>query len=56
MHKIHACSSKLEEFNMQGFDYLSPRVSELKDLPSCTSIVIGHNGVGDFGLWYVAYT
>ncbi|XP_039131144.1 uncharacterized protein LOC120267531 isoform X3 [Dioscorea cayenensis subsp. rotundata] len=47
-------SSKLEEFNMQGFDYLSPRVSELKDLPSCTSIVIGHNGVGDFGLWDIS--
>ncbi|KAM0937527.1 putative transforming growth factor beta regulator 1 [Dioscorea sansibarensis] len=47
-------SSKLEEFNMPGFDYLSPGVLELKILPSCTSIVIGHNGVGEFGLWYVA--
>ncbi|KAJ0963524.1 hypothetical protein J5N97_028646 [Dioscorea zingiberensis] len=47
-------SSKLEEFNMPGFDYLSPKVLELKNLPSCTSIVIGHNGVGGFGLWDIS--
>ncbi|KAH7673351.1 WD40-repeat-containing domain-containing protein [Dioscorea alata] len=47
-------SSKLEEFNMPGFDTTSPRVLELKDLPSCTSIVIGHNGVGEFGLWDIS--
>lgn len=27
---------------------------ELKGIPKCASLVVGHNGVGEFSIWYVS--
>lgn len=52
----YTCSAQVEEFILQSFDCISPCVVELKRIPKCGSVIVGHNGFGDFGLWYVTFS
>ncbi|KAK1273367.1 hypothetical protein QJS04_geneDACA021453 [Acorus gramineus] len=45
-------SAPLEEFNLPSFSYAPARV-ELKKIPQSESTVLGHDGIGGFGLWCV---
>lgn len=45
------CSAQTEEFVIPTSDCISPCVEELKQIPKCAHLVIGHNGYGEFGLW-----
>ncbi|KAJ4961074.1 hypothetical protein NE237_020984 [Protea cynaroides] len=47
-------SEQVEEFSLQSFDYISPGGVELKRIPKCGSLIVGHNGFGDFGLWDIS--
>ncbi|KAK8961610.1 hypothetical protein KSP40_PGU021864 [Platanthera guangdongensis] len=44
-------SEHLEEFMLPTLDCVSPRILELRGMPNCNSLIVGHNGLGDFGLW-----
>ncbi|KMT08901.1 hypothetical protein BVRB_6g136210 [Beta vulgaris subsp. vulgaris] len=46
-------SVQTEEYVIPSYDYLSSRVVELKRIPKSTSMVIGHNGYGEFSLWNI---
>lgn len=48
------CSAQFEEFVISVDDYIYPCIVELKKIPNSASLVVGHNGFGEFGLWYVA--
>ncbi|XP_020595777.1 uncharacterized protein LOC110035822 isoform X2 [Phalaenopsis equestris] len=47
-------SDVLEEFKLPSFDHISPTILELKGLPNYSSLLIGHNGLGDFGIWEIS--
>ncbi|KAJ0094151.1 hypothetical protein Patl1_16657 [Pistacia atlantica] len=47
-------SAQIEEFVISVDDYIYPCIVELKKIPNSASLVVGHNGFGEFGLWYVA--
>ncbi|XP_042501925.1 uncharacterized protein LOC122079475 isoform X2 [Macadamia integrifolia] len=47
-------SEQVEEFSLQSFDCASPGVMELKRISKCGSLIVGHNGFGDFGLWDIS--
>ena len=36
---------------MPANDFVSPGIVEIKKIPKCTSLVLGHNGFGEFSLW-----
>ncbi|XP_068653903.1 LOW QUALITY PROTEIN: uncharacterized protein [Aristolochia californica] len=42
-----------EEFDLPSLD-CAPSILDLRRLPKCASLVIGHNGTGTFGLWDVS--
>ncbi|TYH96539.1 hypothetical protein ES332_A12G184200v1 [Gossypium tomentosum] len=44
-------SAWTEEFILPSGDWVSPCVVELKRIPKCAHLVIGHNGFGDFVIW-----
>ncbi|XP_042391551.1 uncharacterized protein LOC121982506 isoform X1 [Zingiber officinale] len=46
-------SKSLEEFVLPSFDYLRPAV-ELKTVPKSDCLLVGHNGIGSFGLWNIS--
>ncbi|XP_028549019.1 uncharacterized protein LOC110106860 isoform X3 [Dendrobium catenatum] len=48
------CSENLEEFMLPTFDHISPTILELKRVPNYDSLIIGHNGLGDFGIWEIS--
>uniref|UniRef100_A0A7N0UGT5 Uncharacterized protein n=1 Tax=Kalanchoe fedtschenkoi TaxID=63787 RepID=A0A7N0UGT5_KALFE len=41
-----------EEFIMPATHCISPCAVELKQIPNCSHLVVGHNCFGEFGLWY----
>ncbi|XP_048232822.1 uncharacterized protein LOC8264610 isoform X2 [Ricinus communis] len=47
-------SAPTEEFTIQSNDYTYPCIMELKRIPKCTSLVIGHDGFGEFTLWDIS--
>ncbi|KAH0454266.1 hypothetical protein IEQ34_016190 [Dendrobium chrysotoxum] len=47
-------SENLEEFMLPTFDHISPMILELKRVPNYDSLIIGHNGLGDFGIWEIS--
>lgn len=47
------CSEQEEDVYLPTFDCMLPCVVELKIVPNSTVLVIGHNGCGEFGIWYV---
>ncbi|KAK9707158.1 hypothetical protein RND81_07G176500 [Saponaria officinalis] len=47
-------SIKMEEHIILSYDFLPSRVVELKRVPKSASMVIGHNGYGQFSLWDIA--
>ncbi|XP_077217044.1 DNA binding protein isoform X2 [Tasmannia lanceolata] len=47
-------SADVEEFVLPTFDYSSTSILELRRLPMCVSLVIGHDGAGGFGLWDIS--
>ncbi|XP_043716398.1 uncharacterized protein LOC122664583 [Telopea speciosissima] len=47
-------SEQVEEFSLQSFDSKSPDVMELKRISKCGSLIVGHNGFGEFGLWDIS--
>lgn len=51
--KYAICSARTEEFIFPAHDTVSPGIMELKRIPKCTSLVVGHNGFGEFSIWYV---
>ncbi|KAK9276843.1 hypothetical protein L1049_006380 [Liquidambar formosana] len=46
-------SAQTEEFFIPTYDCISPCVVELKKIPKCSHLVVGHNGFGEFGLWNI---
>ncbi|CAA6662931.1 unnamed protein product [Spirodela intermedia] len=46
--------SSQEEFILPGFDSMEPSAIELKQIPKCASIIVGHDGAGGFCLWDVS--
>lgn len=51
--KFLVCSAQMEYIVMPAEDCISPGIVELKRIPDCTHLIVGHNGYGDFSLWYV---
>ncbi|GAV78765.1 LOW QUALITY PROTEIN: hypothetical protein CFOL_v3_22230, partial [Cephalotus follicularis] len=49
-----AWSALSEEFVIALKDGMSPRIVELKRIPKCASIVLGHNGYGEFSIWDIS--
>ncbi|XP_058070520.1 uncharacterized protein LOC131219413 isoform X6 [Magnolia sinica] len=47
-------SAWVEEFTLPSFDYLCPSLLELRRIPKCASLFVGHNGIGGFGLWDIS--
>ncbi|XP_073108053.1 uncharacterized protein [Elaeis guineensis] len=47
-------SGKLEEFMLPSFDHIAPKVLELKRIPKHDFLIVGHNGIGGFGLWDIS--
>ncbi|KAF8399648.1 hypothetical protein HHK36_015517 [Tetracentron sinense] len=45
-------SAKIEEFILPTC--ILPCIVELKKIPNCASVIVGHNGFGDFGLWDIS--
>ncbi|KAL3654322.1 hypothetical protein CASFOL_004003 [Castilleja foliolosa] len=44
-------SGQKEECYLPTFDCMFPSIVELKKIPNSASLVVGHNGFGEFGLW-----
>ncbi|GFP95321.1 hypothetical protein PHJA_001676400 [Phtheirospermum japonicum] len=44
-------SGQKEECYLPTFDCMFPSIVELKTIPKFASLVVGHNGFGEFGLW-----
>ncbi|CAM8921014.1 unnamed protein product [Rhodiola kirilowii] len=44
----------IEDFFLPPTDCISPCVVELKQIPNCPHLVVGHNCLGEFGLWDVS--
>ncbi|KAL5988141.1 hypothetical protein ACLOJK_035904 [Asimina triloba] len=51
---LPGCSACVEEFSLPSFDHPCSSLLELKRLPNCASLVVGHNGIGGFGLWDIS--
>lgn len=51
--KFLVCSAQMEYIVMPAEDCISPGIVELKRIPNSTHLIVGHNGYGDFSLWYV---
>ncbi|GMY25815.1 hypothetical protein FCV25MIE_21057 [Fagus crenata] len=49
-----AWSAQTEEFIFPAHDCASPGIMELKRIPKCASLVVGHNGFGEFSLWDIS--
>ncbi|KAJ9174145.1 hypothetical protein P3X46_017205 [Hevea brasiliensis] len=47
-------SASTEEFTLSSNDYISPCIMEMKRIPKYASLVIGHNGFGEFTLWDIS--
>ncbi|XP_050203355.1 uncharacterized protein LOC126653495 isoform X2 [Mercurialis annua] len=47
-------SAPTEDFTIQSNDHISPCTMELKRIPKCSSLVIGHDGLGQFRLWDIS--
>jgi len=45
----------LEEYVIPSYEFLPSRIVELKKIPRSASMVVGHNGYGEFSLWYVFF-
>lgn len=52
---VNACSGKFEEFMLPSFDHIAPEALELKRIPKHAFLIVGHNGMGGFGIWYVTF-
>ncbi|KAK3027272.1 hypothetical protein RJ639_041218, partial [Escallonia herrerae] len=52
--KTPYCSSQTEECYLPTSDCTPPYIVELKRIPKCDALVIGHNGFGEFGLWDIS--
>lgn len=50
------CSVQTEEYVIPSNDLLPSRIVELKKIPKSASMVVGHNGYGEFSLWYEIFT
>ncbi|GFZ10937.1 DNA binding protein [Actinidia rufa] len=48
-------SAHLEECNVSTSDCIFPCIVELKRIPNCAALVVGHNGFGEFGLWWLKF-
>lgn len=48
---VTAYSTNSEEYVLPSFDDLPCPMLELKRVTNANSLVIGHNGIGGFGLW-----
>ncbi|XP_057531121.1 uncharacterized protein LOC130809378 isoform X3 [Amaranthus tricolor] len=46
-----AWSVQTEVFVIPSYDFLPSRIVELKRMPKSASMVVGHNGYGEFSLW-----
>ncbi|CAA0828770.1 DNA binding [Striga hermonthica] len=44
-------SQQKEDCHLPTFDSMFPSIVELKTIPNSDSLVVGHNGLGEFGLW-----
>ncbi|GAB2220612.1 hypothetical protein Droror1_Dr00008274 [Drosera rotundifolia] len=44
-------SEHTEEHVIPSYNYVTSRIMELKRIPNIASLVLGHNGYGDFSLW-----
>eukprot|EP00268_Persea_americana_P023888 TRINITY_DN23401_c0_g2_i2.p1 TRINITY_DN23401_c0_g2~~TRINITY_DN23401_c0_g2_i2.p1 ORF type:complete len:1081 (-),score=258.90 TRINITY_DN23401_c0_g2_i2:211-3453(-) len=47
-------SLAVDDFLLPSFGYIFPSILELKRIPNCASLVVGHNGSGCFGLWDIS--
>ncbi|XP_044489852.1 uncharacterized protein LOC123214163 isoform X4 [Mangifera indica] len=47
-------SAQIEEIVISVDDYIYPCIVELKKIPNSASLVVGHNGFGQFGLWDIS--
>ncbi|XP_062111488.1 uncharacterized protein LOC133822987 isoform X2 [Humulus lupulus] len=47
-------SAQVEKFILPANDFISPGIVEIKKIPKCTSLVLGHNGFGQFSLWDIS--
>ncbi|EYU20948.1 hypothetical protein MIMGU_mgv1a025251mg [Erythranthe guttata] len=47
----YAWSGQKDEWHLPTFDWIVPSIIELKTIPKSASLVVGHNGFGEFGLW-----
>ncbi|PON97232.1 Guanine nucleotide-binding protein, beta subunit [Trema orientale] len=47
-------SAQTEKFIMPANDFVSPGILEIKKIPKCTSLILGHNGFGEFSLWDIS--
>ncbi|KAL2576486.1 hypothetical protein AAZV13_16G079900 [Glycine max] len=47
-------SEKIEYFIIPADGSVSPGIMELKRVPKCTHLVVGHNSRGEFSLWDIA--
>lgn len=47
-------SGHVEECYLSMPDHMSSSLVELKRIPNSAALVLGHNGFGEFGLWYAA--
>ncbi|TKY75463.1 nucleus protein [Spatholobus suberectus] len=47
-------SEKIEYFIIPADGSVSPGIVELKRVPKCTHLVVGHNSCGEFSLWDIA--
>ncbi|RDY07456.1 hypothetical protein CR513_08429, partial [Mucuna pruriens] len=45
-------SEKIEHFIIPADGSVSPGIVELKRVPKCPHLVVGHNSCGEFSLWY----
>lgn len=43
----------MESHIIPSEDHISPNLVELKGIPEFSNLVVGHNGCGEFSLWYV---
>ncbi|XP_024018311.1 uncharacterized protein LOC21409112 [Morus notabilis] len=49
-----AWSAQTEQFILPANDLVSPGIVELKRIPKCVRLVVGHNGFGEFSLWDIS--
>ncbi|KAH9602416.1 hypothetical protein KSS87_010627 [Heliosperma pusillum] len=47
-------SIRMKQHIILSYDFLPSRIIELKRVPKSSSMVIGHNGYGQFSLWNIA--